>query len=137
MTRGRSAREMELEEDDEEDGDIGERGGFLWGGGAVAVAGRPAPKLSAPQERTSGLARGRRTLLGEGGCWDPRQVSRGTGRRKRRCPPAVSNVSFPAADLPPPGSARGGRASGWPWGRPGRRGSVSGRARDEGPDRAS
>lgn len=83
--------EMELEEDDEEDGDIGERGvsGGRGGAGSGVARGRaPGPEILSPRRKDSGTARGRRTLLGEGGCWDPRQVGgRGTGRRKP-APPA-------------------------------------------------
>lgn len=96
-------------------------------------AGRPAPKSSAPAGRTRGLRVGRRTLLGEGGCWDPRQVAgRRTGRRKPAPPSATAMPVASSRCLPSPSSARGGRASRWPRGRPGRRGSVSGRARDGG-----
>ena len=111
----------------------GQRGGGGWRG-----AGRPAPKSSAHAGRTRGLRVGAapfsaREVVGTRGRSGAEEPGEGSLRR----PPAAAMRSLPAADLPPPGSARGGRASGWPRGRPGRRGSVSGRARDEGPDRAS
>ena len=62
--------------------------GFPQGRGVAARGRAPVPEILSPGRKDSGTARGRRTLLGKGGCWDPQQVGgRGTGRRKP-APPA-------------------------------------------------
>lgn len=116
--------EMELEEDDEEDGYIGERGvspGPGWVGGRRG-AGHPSPKSSAHAARTRGLRVGAAPTLGEGGCWDPRQVGGGGTGRRKPAPPACGRNAVASSRLPAQ-LAAGGLASGRPRERTGRRGS--------------
>ena len=108
--------------------------------GRGAARGRaPGPETRSPRSKDQGTARGRRTHPRRGRLLEP---SAGRGRKEREKEARAARLRPQCGRFkPPPGAARGGRAG--ERAAPGKDGearvsaSVSGRARDEGPDRAS